>query len=147
MEATLEPILEAVAIPGRISGAEVICDLLDRIGERLSRSCDLRPSDSYAAYSAKVTVELSLVDVDTVEVVQQIAVGTPDSQQPTQPITLEVPLVEPVDVEERLGLPQTESLERCVDGSLPEAAGVTAKAEKRYYTPRNAVPLSSRGSK
>jgi hypothetical protein len=146
MEATLEPILEAVAIPGRISGAEVICDLLDRIGERLSRSCDLRPSDSYAAYSATVEVRLQLVDVDSVEVVQQIAVGAPDLQQPTQPITLEVPLVEPVDVEERLGLPQTESLERCVDGSVPEAATATPAA-KRYYTPRNAVPLGSRGSK
>ena len=48
---------EAVAVPGRISGSEIVYDLCDRIAEKLSKSCDLRQSDSYAGYSAKITVE------------------------------------------------------------------------------------------
>jgi hypothetical protein len=145
MEATITPIMEPISVPGRISGHEVIADLLDRVAERLSTSCDLRQSDSYAAYSAKVSVELQLRDVDTVSASQQITVGTLDAEQLSQRITVTVPPVSPEEVAERLGLPQTESLERSVDGSMPEPAA--AAASKRHYTPRGAVPLGSRGYK
>jgi hypothetical protein len=142
----MEAIMEPVAVPGRISGQEVINDLLDRLAEKLATSCDLRSSDSYAAYSARVQIELQLTDVDTVSASQQITVGTLDAEQRSQRITVNVPPVSPEEVEERLGLPQTESLERCVDGSLPEPPAASAKASKepRYYTPRGAVPFGSR---
>lgn len=46
----MEPfITEPVAVLGRISGTEVINDLCDWIAEKLSKSCDLRQSDSYAS--------------------------------------------------------------------------------------------------
>jgi hypothetical protein len=47
---------EAVSVPGSVSGSEVINDLLDRVAEKLSKSCNLRQSDSYAGYTATVTV-------------------------------------------------------------------------------------------
>ena len=59
----LEPVMEVVAVPGQISGSAIIDDLRRRIGEQLSRSCDLRSSDAYNGYSAKVSVEIQLLDV------------------------------------------------------------------------------------
>jgi hypothetical protein len=73
--ATITSIMEPISVPGRISGHEVITDLLDRLAEKLAASCDLRPSDSYSSYSAKVSVELQLVDVDQTEVVTEVGVG------------------------------------------------------------------------
>src|SRR5580693_3671195 len=109
--ATITPILEAVAVPGRISGREVINDLLDRLAEKLAASCDLRSSDSYSSYSAKVSVEIQLSDVDTIEASRQITVGTLDAERLSQKIAMNVPPVSRETVEERLGLPQAESLE------------------------------------
>jgi len=50
---TLEPIMEPIIVEGRINGQQVIADLLDRIGERLSRDCSLRQIDSYAKYGPR----------------------------------------------------------------------------------------------
>jgi hypothetical protein len=62
MESTLAP-MEAVAVPGRISGTGVIDDLCRRIAEKLALFCDLRAIDAYAGYAAKVEITLQLVDV------------------------------------------------------------------------------------
>lgn len=66
--ATLSPNMEAVQVPGQISGAAIIDDLCQRIRDRLSRDCSLSQSDAYAGYAARVTVELQLKDVDITEV-------------------------------------------------------------------------------
>jgi hypothetical protein len=132
--------MEAVAVPGRISGQEVVADLLDRVAERLTRSCDLRESDSYASYSAVVSITLQLVDVDTISLSQQITVGSLDAEQLAQQITINVPTITPEEIEERLDLKPTPAPERPVDGSMPEAKTV-APAVRRYYTPRGSVPL------
>jgi len=167
----MEAIMEPVSAPGRINGAEVINDLLDRIGEQLSKSCDLRGTDSYLSYAATVTINLQLTDFDTVQVVADLVVGTLSSQPPPQRIVLTVPPVTAEQVQERLGQESAPSLERCVDGSFPEPhpiaqpnlerctdgstpqgaadggmlqprTATAATSGKRYYTPRGATPGS-----
>lgn len=130
--------MEVVAVEGRISGAEVIADLCDRIAEQLGKSCDLRQTDSYAGYSAAVTVQLQLIDVDTTQVVAGIVVGAHNAQQPSQRIAVNVAPVDPEAVRERLGSVPAPSLERTADGSGPDERRPAAAASgKRYYTPRN----------
>jgi len=88
MGSSLEPIT-AISVPGHISGTGIIDDLCNRIAEWLSRSCDLRATDAYAGYSAKVSIELQLADVDTTEVRADVALGTIDPKLSTHTITLE----------------------------------------------------------
>jgi len=38
--------MEEINVESRMSGAAIIDDLLNRIGERLSKSCDLRQTDT-----------------------------------------------------------------------------------------------------
>ena len=130
MEA-ITPILEPVTVAGRISGHEVIADLLDRVAEKLPASCDLRPSDSYSGYSAKVSIELQLVDVDQTEVVTEVGVGAMNPQLESQHITLSAPSVAAVADDSAL-------LERPIDPS--GVAGASVK-QRRYYTPRGSRPL------
>jgi hypothetical protein len=66
MDATTEPIIVAASI----SGAEVIDQLCSHIAEKLSCSGDLRHSDAYRTFSAKVTIELQLADIDQVEITE-----------------------------------------------------------------------------
>jgi hypothetical protein len=131
--------MEEVAVEGRISGQDVIDDLCDRIAERLSKSCDLRVTDSYGAYTAKVTISLTLEDMGVVEVHEQMIIGSPDAT-PSEHIVIDADAVSPEQVRERLGLEPAPSLERSVDGNMPEAHSAPAKANKRYYTPRNSAP-------
>jgi hypothetical protein len=120
-------VMEPICIEGRITGAAVIDDLCGRIAERLARNGDLRTVDSYSSYSARVTIELSLQDVDVAKVSEQITVGQlPPAPQPAptpsqpQPIRLDIkPVVASMVVERQEALP-TDTLERCVDGSVPE---------------------------
>lgn len=65
---TLEPVMEAIAVPGAISGTAIIADLIDRIGDKLSRDCNLRCIDVYGGHSYRVTVELQLHGVYQTEV-------------------------------------------------------------------------------
>jgi len=135
----MEPIvLDPVHIEGRISGASVIDDLCSRIGDRLARNCDLRPTDSYDSYSAKVTIELSLVDVDTAKVTETITVGQmpqppkPISAQP-QAITLDIkPVVASMVIDRREPAP-SETLERAVDGSIPISVPFVQPNLERNY--------------
>jgi len=93
-----------------------------------------------ASYSATVTINLQLADFDTAQVVADLVVGTLSSQQPVERIALAVPPVVPEQVQARLGLEPTPSLERSVDGAAPVAHSGPPKARKRYYTPRNSTP-------
>ena len=85
MEATLTPI-EAISVPGSMSGTAIIRDLLGRIGDRLSRDCSLRAIDVYSGYSYRVTVELQLADVYATAVTAELAVGRIDPKLEVQQI-------------------------------------------------------------
>ncbi len=113
LEPVLEPMMGPVAVPGRITGQQVINDLCDRIGERLAHDCSLRAIDAYSGYAARVTIELQLQDVYEVEVRATVQVGEINSQLPS----LHIALGSEVAAE-----PESENLERVIDpdGSMPE---------------------------
>jgi hypothetical protein len=131
MEATLTPIMEPITIPGRISGTGVIDDLCNRIAEKLARSCDLRAIDAYSGYTAKVTIELQLLDVYPCEVTAVVPVGTIDPQLRSVRI----------DLGSEMSAEETESgsLERPID---PAGATEAPVKEKGWRAPRGAVPIS-----
>lgn len=111
-----------------ITGSEIIADICSRIVNELGKSCHLRETDSYGGYSAKVTVEIQLRDIDPVTVEASLTIGNHNSATPSRRIVVEIPAVSPTTARERSGtLPP--SLERMIDGS--ELAPV-----KRYYAPR-----------
>lgn len=63
-----------------LSGEEIITDILFQIEQTLRKDCNLRPSDCYSqGYSGKITLDLKLSSVDTIEVkVEQNVAATPD---------------------------------------------------------------------
>jgi hypothetical protein len=118
----MEPIL---GVTETLSGEDVIADLCERIADELRDDCCLRGSDGYTGYSAKVVIEIQLLDIDTQSVKRTIAFGKPIPGQPSHQIVLDVPLVE-IETD-------GSGLERQADGSEPVRP-------KRFYTPRNAKP-------
>lgn len=88
MSTTLEPVMTAISVPGWISGSAIIDDLLHRIREKLESNCDLRATDCYRSYSAKVFVELQLTDIDTVTVGAEVHVGAFDPALKVERIAL-----------------------------------------------------------
>jgi hypothetical protein len=125
--------MEMIDTPGSVSGAEIVTDLLDRLAEKLLAFDSLRESDAYGSYSARVTVELQLVDVYPVTVAAAIQVGTVDPQQPSRTIALDVPAVEADMVRARSGSPPA-NLERFIDDSAGATVQVAAPKQK-YYVP------------
>jgi hypothetical protein len=129
MNRTVEPVTEAIPLPGSICGSDVISDVCSRIAKKLSMSCDLRAVDNYARYSARITIELQLVDVDQVAVAAEVIVGTIDPKLRVEHITVTVPTV--VSEEGRKISPfESALLERPVNGTVLETP-------KRFYAPRN----------
>ena len=126
----------AIAVPGTISGASIISDLLDRIGDKLSRDCCLRSVDVYSGYSYSVTLQLQLHGVYQTEIATEIGLGRIDPKLEVQQIELGSDIT--------AAEPEPANLERPVD---PAGVIEAAVKEKRYYTPRGATPLGSRGSK
>jgi hypothetical protein len=110
----------AIEVPRHVTGLHVIDDLLARIEGALLRTGDLRSVDSYASYSAKVTIQLQLVDINQTEIKTEVNVGTIEREQPFKVIALD-PNVEGVADE-------PESLERPVD-----PAGAAEAQRKRQY--------------
>jgi hypothetical protein len=125
--------LEVVSIPGTISGSSIIHDLCNRIADKLSRDCCLRAIDVYSGYSYRVTLELQLNDVYPTTVAVEVATGRIDPKLEVQHIELgsDITAAQPEDV----------NLERPVD---PDGFIEAPVKEKRYYTPRNAQPLSDK---
>jgi hypothetical protein len=128
-DATLQPNMELVGVPGAISGTAIIDDLLNRIGERLSRDCALRETDAYQGYSATVQINLQLADVYPVEVAAQVAVGTVDAAQPSTRIAMNVT----ADVvTARAGTEP--SLERFIEGDAGAPAEAPAPQRRQYVS-------------
>ena len=120
---TLTPNM-AIAVPGAISGTDIIDDLCTRIAGRLALTNDLRSVDCYRGYTAKVVIDLQLIDLDTVENHAELQVGSSiDPQRPAQHMTVSLGARA-----EDLGL-EPQSLEKPID-----AEGFTP--EKRMYVSR-----------
>ena len=129
---TLTPNMEVVSVPGAISGTAIIDDLCNRLAERLSRDCCLRGTDAYQGYSARVTVELQLIDVYPAEVAAQVAVGTVDAGQPAQQIMMNVPADAADSLQAQVGLQP--SLERPIDGGAGAPAEAPAPQRRQYVS-------------
>jgi hypothetical protein len=100
------------------------------IADRLARDCNLRMSDSYPSYSARIRVDLWLEDVDTTEVNADLSIGPVESAPPTRSITMGVGAAA-----EQVAGSLPESLERFVDGA-GAAEDAAAPKEKRVYVSR-----------
>lgn len=132
MNSTLTP-SEAIAIPGSISGAAIIRDLLNRIHAKLSRDCDLRDIDVYNGYGFHVSVALQLHGVYQTEVATTVAVGRIDPKLEVQQIELGSDIT--------AAEPEVSNLERPVDpGGVVEQP--PAPTPKKYTAPKWATPGS-----
>ena len=122
-------VLSALAEP--LHGVEILEDLACCLIEGLPGNCDLRGSDAYWSYSARISVDLCLHDIDTQRIDKTIVVGDPDLSRPsTRAVTVEIPLTSAEESRERTGI-SAPSMEIAVDG-----APLSEKKKQRYYTPR-----------
>jgi hypothetical protein len=115
-----------------LSGVEILEDIAQCLVEGLRNNCDLRASDAFASYAAKITVELYLHDTDTQKLDKSIIVGEPASLPPTHTATVEMPLASADEVRERSDLTPP-SMEIAADGSRVQEP---AKRRTRFYAPR-----------
>jgi hypothetical protein len=122
--------IETLGTVQALSGTDIIEDVARQVAAALGQNCFLRSSDEYQGYSARVVLEVQLVDVDITRVDETFVVGAHDQARPSQRFEVEIPTASPSEVLERNGLPVPQSLERGVDGSEPPVS------PKRYYTPR-----------
>lgn len=123
----------------QLSGTEIIDDLAACLVEALSKGSELRSSDAYRSYSAKITISLQLNSLDTVSLDQAAVVGDFDASRPA---TLEIEIVSPLagaeEVRERMDTVPP-SVERCIvgpDDVRPEPPPETQR--RRWYAPRKA---------
>jgi hypothetical protein len=129
MTDTLTPNM-AVDVPRTVSGEQIVDDVCLQIADRLSRDCNLRGSDSYASYSARIRVDLWLQDVDTTEVNADVVIGQAEAAPPSRTIAMGVGAA----ADQVAGaLPQ--SLERFADDDAGVAA--EAAAPKPWRAPKN----------
>jgi len=85
---TLEPIMEPVSVPRMMSGTAIIDDVCLRLANQLARDCNLRGSDCYRSYSARVRVDLWVNDIDTTEISADVQVGPVESAPSTQTVSM-----------------------------------------------------------
>jgi hypothetical protein len=75
----------------QLSGQDIVDAICNEIAESLSRSCDLRATDSYRSFGGQIKISLQLVDLDTTAIQQEISIGTLDPELPTEQIVIDVP--------------------------------------------------------
>ena len=86
-----EHLMEPISVASSITGSDVIEDLCAHIADKLTRTGDLRPVDSYRCYAARVIIDLQLMDVNQVEIAEQMVIGTPRPDVRSEQITVDVP--------------------------------------------------------
>jgi hypothetical protein len=134
-----------------LSGTEIIEDFLDQIRRKLKYSCDLRDSDSYGqGYSGTATISLKLYAMDATPV--ELMVNISPKVEP--PVSTEDVTVIPIQVEEKVEVPQELDLEEVRKRSkesdtIPppsdeEEARMPARL-KRKYTRRGSLEGSAMG--
>jgi hypothetical protein len=130
-----------------LSGTEIKNDVLAQVERQLNRSCDLRDTDCYESYSGMIEIHLKLYAVDTVSL-DMTAVIAPNAEPP---VSTETTIVTPVEVVEKVEIPQELNLDVVRDRSkLPDFGPVEPANDednprmparlKRKYTRQ--VPLS-----
>ena len=131
-----------------LSGKEIIEDILDQIKRKLQYSCNLRDSDSYGqGFSASIEIKLKLYAMDVTE--DEFTVNVQPKAEP--PVSTETVTVTPVEVVEKIEIPQEldiEAVRERIKISAPEppepptAEGEARMPErlKRKYTRRTGVP-------
>jgi hypothetical protein len=134
-----------------LSGAEVIEDILDQIRRKLKSSCDLRDTDCYdQGYSGEVKISLKLYAVDTIS--HEFVETIPQNSEP--PVSTEEVIVTPVEVDEKLEIPQELNIEAVRERSnLSKPKSVPQSEEdeshtshsKRKYTRRSFVKEPAQG--
>jgi hypothetical protein len=134
-----------------LSGTEIINDVVEQIRRKLQNSCDLRESDCYTqGYSGTAEIKLKLYDMDAVNVEMKIEIPA----KVESPVSTEEVEVIPVDIEEKVEIPQELNLEavreRSKQSEIPpppeEATGTTIPTRlKRKYTRRNQVEVAAEG--
>jgi hypothetical protein len=122
--------IETLGTVQALSGTDIIEDVAQRVAAALGQNCFLRSSDEYQGYSARVVLEVQLVDVDITRVDETFVVGAHDQARPSQRFEVEIPTASPSEVLERNGLSVPESLARDVAGNAPEPV------KRRFYAPR-----------
>lgn len=123
----------------QLSGTEIIDDLAACLVEALSKGSELRATDAYRSYSAKITIAIQLNALDTVAVDQTAIVGDFDSSRPADlEIEIESPLAGAVEVRQRMDTmpPSVEQTIVDPDDLRPEPIAETQR--RRWYTPRKA---------
>jgi hypothetical protein len=117
-----------------LTGEDIVQDVAQRVAAALAGNCFLRGLDSYSSYSARVTIELQLRDLDVTQVEKTLVIGKHDPGRPSQPVKVKVPEATVEAVRERSGsLPP--NLERLVSGDIPAAR---RKGSMRQGNPRTA---------
>ena len=97
--------------------------------ESLSKDCNLRATDAFEGYAAKINIELYLYDLGAQAMTKTIIVGEPDlSKPPTHRATVEIPLTAPDEARERSGLAEA--------STVLENTVVSSAKKRRYYAPR-----------
>ena len=104
-----------------LSGTEIKNDVLAQVERQLNRSCDLRDTDCYESYSGTIEIHLKLYAVDTVSL-DMTAVIAPNAEPP---VSTETTIVTPVEVVEKIEIPQELNLDVVRERSkLPDFGSV-----------------------
>jgi hypothetical protein len=110
-----------------LGGEDVATDICTLVWEYLRGQQNLLASDAYQSYSAKVTVELQLQDIDRVDLSKTIVIGALDPAKPTHTVEIAIPRAEAGEVRERNGMEEPDYAK--------DAINAPAKA-RRWYRPR-----------
>lgn len=119
-----------------LSGTEIINDLCDIIGQKLSRDCHLRSVDGYAGgYSAEISVKITCYGLDTATVSTKIVHG-PAKPEDENTRTVEASIEVPVDtalnlVRQRSGQP--------VPTMAKDDEGKTTVKRRTYARPETGI--------
>lgn len=135
-----------------LSGSEVIDDVLAQIKRKLLTSCDLRDSDNYGqGYSGTIEIKLKLHAMD--DIPAEFSVNIVPKVEP--PVSTEEVTVTPVEITEKIEIPQELDLE-AVRERIKEPASLPLVDEteesrmpqrlKRKYTKRGVPSLEQTAS-
>jgi hypothetical protein len=107
-----------------LNGVDILEDLACCLIEGLRGNCDLRASDAYWSYAARITVELFLNDLGVQKVDSSLVIGKPNAaKSPDYVAAVEIPDTSAEVVRERSGRTEA-SMEVPVAGTpLPEKKG------------------------
>jgi hypothetical protein len=139
--------IEILGSAQALSGSDIVEDIAQRVAVALAANCYLRGTDEYQRYSARIVIEVQLVDIDRTSVNEAFTIGQPDGALSGHKSEVDIPEAPAAEVLERAELPLPASLERQVDGlepaNLDDPFSLPPVKAKRYYTPRGSTPRTA----